>query len=250
MLRAINYALLFEDYDDNIFFLNTLEHFAKENNISIYAYALMDNHVHLLVRGNNESLARFMKQISVKYAAYFNKKNMRTGNLFQGRFRSEAVENDPYFLTVLRYIHQNPLKAGIVTRLEQYKWSSYKTYVATTQENDFLDTSFALEMFKGDKKSFALFNAEANSYFAQKIEPKKRKITDHEIINILKKDFHLNPSSFLELPKDKQRNILRILLNKNASAFQLSRVLSLPRRFVLNTQSVQRGLSPLHSNLH
>ena len=88
----------------------------------------MSNHIHLLVQEREENISDAMKRVGVIYAQYFNKKYQRSGHLFQDRFRSEPVESAEYFLTLLRYIHQNPLKAGLVEKVDDYKWSSWKEY--------------------------------------------------------------------------------------------------------------------------
>jgi putative transposase len=85
----------------------------------------MDNHVHLLTNQGEDSISRIMKRIGTSYAHYFNKKYNRIGHLFQDRFKSETVENDSYLLAVTRYIHNNPVKVGIVDCAFQFQWSSY-----------------------------------------------------------------------------------------------------------------------------
>lgn len=91
----------------------------------LFAYCLMGNHVHLLLREGAEGLSSFMKRVGVRYVYWYNWKYQRTGHLFQDRFRSEAVETDEYFLTALRYIYQNPVKAGLCEDIGGYRWSSY-----------------------------------------------------------------------------------------------------------------------------
>lgn len=88
----------------------------------LYNYCLMDNHVHLLLKTGSEPLSHLMKRIGVRYAAFYKWKYHRTGHLFQDRFRSEAVEDDSYFLAVYRYITLNPVKAGLCTKPGQYPW--------------------------------------------------------------------------------------------------------------------------------
>ena len=90
----------------------------------------MDNHIHLLLKESSEGLATMMKRINVSFAYYFNQKHQRIGHLFQDRFKSEPIENERYLLAVIRYIHNNPVKAGIVKKPEQYKWSSYNSYLS------------------------------------------------------------------------------------------------------------------------
>jgi putative transposase len=83
----------------------------------------MSNHVHLLVRENDDTISRIMSRIGTSYAKWYNQK-YRSGHVFQGRYGSECVEDDKYLLTVVRYIHSNPVKAGLVRELEAYSWSS------------------------------------------------------------------------------------------------------------------------------
>ena len=94
---------------------------------SLYNYCLMDNHVHLLLKPGSEPLSCLMKRIGVRYAAYYKLKYHRTGHLFQDRFRSEAVEDDSYFLAVYRYITLNPVKAGLCEKPGQYPWCGIRS---------------------------------------------------------------------------------------------------------------------------
>jgi hypothetical protein len=94
----------------------------------------MDNHVHLLIGDNGNDISKIVTSINISYAYYFNRTYQRCGHLFQDRFRSELVDNDGYLLGVSRYIHNNPVKAGIVTELSKYRWSSYNIYSGI--END------------------------------------------------------------------------------------------------------------------
>lgn len=91
-----------------------------------YLYCLMGNHAHLLMREEGKDLSALMKQVGVRFAAYYNWKYQRTGHLFQDRFRSEPVNDDEYFLSVYRYIAWNPVKAGLCGRPGDYRWCSYR----------------------------------------------------------------------------------------------------------------------------
>ena len=99
----------------------------------------MENHVHLLLRGEQPGLSDFMKRLSGTYALYFNEHYDRVGTLFQSRFRSEPVEDERYFLTALRYIILNPERAGLGQR-DRYEWSCYREYMGKA---GICDTSFA-----------------------------------------------------------------------------------------------------------
>ena len=138
MLRGINRQDIFEDERDYMQFhasmLGLIDRFDDNGNrlpplCSIYAYCLMSNHVHLLIREREEKISETIKRLGVTYAHYFNRKYDRNGHLFQDRFRSEPVNDMNYFVTLLRYIHQNPVKAGISAEVEGYPWSSWWEYV-------------------------------------------------------------------------------------------------------------------------
>ena len=113
ILRGINRENLVYDGTDYARFLSTVERFRKESDAEIAAMCLMSNHVHLLLKEEHGCFAMIMKKIAVSYAAYYNKKYDRVGHVFQDRFRSEAIHDERQFLSVLRYIYQNPQKSGI-----------------------------------------------------------------------------------------------------------------------------------------
>jgi putative transposase len=149
IIRGINHQVVFHDEEDYARFHQTLRRYKEKSAYEIYAYCLMDNHVHLLLKVNQEPLEQIMRRICGSYVYWYNAKYQRIGNLFQDRFKSEAVEDDRYLLTVLRYIHQNPLIAGIVQRIENYPWSSMREYLG---EAILVDAGFALEFFHSAKE--------------------------------------------------------------------------------------------------
>ena len=100
---------------------------------SSMAWCLMGNHVHLLIQENDEPIGDTMKRIASSYVYYYNHKYDRIGHLFQERFKSQPVESWGYFLTLLRYIHQNPLKPHLVSDLKDYPWSSWREYLGISQ---------------------------------------------------------------------------------------------------------------------
>lgn len=149
MMRGINRQTIFEDEEDYQRFIETIDRYKETCGYEIYAYCLMGNHVHLLLRVGHEPLEQVMRRICGSYVYWYNWKYQRTGNLFQGRFKSETVEEDAYFMVVLRYIHQNPLKAGMVSRNEHYKWSSISEYITRPK---IVDTDFPLALFSQDRE--------------------------------------------------------------------------------------------------
>jgi REP element-mobilizing transposase RayT len=129
MLRGNSGRDIFIDDEDRHRFLNILTDKKKDNEFVLYAYCLMDNHIHLLLKENKDNISHIMKRIGTAYAVYFNKKYQQNGHLFQDRFKSEVIEAEPYLLAVIRYIHNNPLKVRLVKLPEDYKWSSYSEYL-------------------------------------------------------------------------------------------------------------------------
>lgn len=137
MMRGINHQDIFEDESDYWKFLKLLRMQTHPEDkqghqlpahLTLYAYCLMSNHVHLLVREQDEGLVAPIKSIAISYAQYFNYKYEHSGQLFQDRFKSEPVNDMGYFVTLLRYIHQNPVAAGIASTVGGYTWSSWCEY--------------------------------------------------------------------------------------------------------------------------
>ncbi|MFA5384572.1 MAG: transposase [Eubacteriales bacterium] len=152
IIRGNERKNIFYDEDDKRRFLEIVKEKMQGNRFSVQVYCLMDNHVHMLIKEEKEDVSNAIKRINVSYVYYFNAKYKRIGHLFQDRFRSEAVEEDRYLLALARYIHQNPVKAGIVKSIEDYKWSSYQYYI--NQKLYFagvLDTEAILGLFSEDK---------------------------------------------------------------------------------------------------
>ena len=148
MIRGINRQSIFEEDEDKERFIKTIKYYKAISKYEIYAYCLMNNHVHLLIKEVIEPISLVMQRINGSYGIWYNQKYERCGYLFQGRFRSEPVEDDRYFNTVFRYIHQNPLKANLVKDIKVWKWSSFNEYF---KKASFIDTHIILEMFSNNK---------------------------------------------------------------------------------------------------
>lgn len=150
MNKGVSNQIMFEDVTDCKYFLNLLKIYKKEYNIKIVAYCLMENHYHLLIIDKDCNISAFMQALQSRYAEFFNFHHKRCGPLHNGRFQSEVVENDEYLLTVLRYIIQNPQKAGI-SSYKDYKWSSYAEFFSN--KNDCIsDVSYIKMLFINQKE--------------------------------------------------------------------------------------------------
>ena len=109
MLRGINKQIIFEDEEDNKKFLEVLKECKDICDFKLFAYCLMGNHIHLLLKVEKEELEQIFKRIGARFVYWYNLKYKRSGHLFQDRFKSEPINDDNYFLNVLHYIHQNPV---------------------------------------------------------------------------------------------------------------------------------------------
>lgn len=130
IMRGINRESIFCTREAKKQMLDILKEKVADNNIGIYAYCVMDNHIHLLLKAEPEDLVVAMKKANGSFAMYYNREQKRIGPVFQDRYKSECVENEGYFWGALRYIHLNPVKACIVSKAEEYEWSSIKDYLA------------------------------------------------------------------------------------------------------------------------
>ncbi|MBR4573335.1 MAG: transposase [Lachnospiraceae bacterium] len=154
MIRGNNRQNIFMDNMDRMTFLKYLAECKAKFGFKIYAYCLMTNHVHLLIRAESSTLGLIFRRIDSRYAMWINKKYDRVGHVFQDRFKSENVENERYFLTVLRYIIQNPAKAGLEKQPGSYPWTSFREYEGGP--GTLTDTSLAIKI-AGSQKTLARY---------------------------------------------------------------------------------------------
>ena len=136
---------IFEDDDDHLKFLELLSKAQAETAVETYAWCLMSNHVHLIVRGSLKEVSGMMRRILGPYALFFNSRHDRVGHVFQGRFSSVPILDEAQLLMAVRYVHDNPTKAGICA-CEEYPWSSYCEYVTG---GVYTSTGPVLEMLGG-----------------------------------------------------------------------------------------------------
>ena len=152
MLRGNERKNIFFCDDDKHVFIETIYRMKQKQRFNLHAYCLMDNHVHFMISEDTEDISKVIKRIAISYAYYVNKKYNRVGHLFQDRFKSEVVSDNAYIVALARYIHNNPRKAGMITELKNYKWSSYNGYFSEQNHApDLLDMGLVLGMFSTDE---------------------------------------------------------------------------------------------------
>ena len=226
MLRGIDKRDIFLTNSDYEKFIECLKKSKKKASYTIYAYCLMTNHIHMLIKAEEEEIGDTIRRITVSYAQYYNIKNGRTGHLFQNRFKSEPVNTDRYFLTVLRYIHQNPVKAGMVENVEDYRWSSYNIYAHKNSLVDLIDIGFGLGYFR-DIEEFKVYTNEKTEDKCLEYEPIKR-YRDEELKDMVSLLVNIPSLKTLDIEtRDKKLKLIKE--ETGASNRQLSRVLEIGR---------------------
>ena len=146
-VRGDNREPIFFVESDYRRYLKLLNEARREYDCRLFAYVLMTNHVHLMVQtGALHSVSKFMQWVNTTYTIYINKKYHRVGHIFQGRYHSVLAEKDSYALELTRYIHLNPVRAGMVRSPEQYRWSSYRAYLGKGIDQVGVDTEQMLGM--------------------------------------------------------------------------------------------------------
>ena len=230
MLRGINQQQIFEDEEDNLKFLETLLKYKEQCRYEIYAYCLMGNHAHILLKEGKEDLTLVLKRIAGSYVYWYNRKYHRSGHLFQDRFKSEPVEDEAYFLTVIRYIHQNPIKAGMCKKIDEYKFSSYNEYINNAT---LIDTEFCLAII--DKEQFIEFNNEFNNSICLDISDSDFRLTDDEALKIIWQTCGCKSvSDFQKFDKVKRNCYIEKIHQQGLSIRQISRLTGLSRKIVEN----------------
>lgn len=217
IFRGICRQNIFEDLRDYEKMLEFIKQVKRELEYDIYAYCLMTNHVHLFIKEKNAGdIIKIMSKILTQYAGWFNRKYLRSGALFGDRYKSEAIEDDRYLFSLVRYIHQNPLKAGIVSKLEEYEWSSYNDYI-NPNNNLLTDTTFLLNQFSNNKdKAIELFiefnyQADDNDFSISDGRRKNEDSIKRIIMSLIDGE---QPHTIKSMQKDK-RNLIIYKLHKD-----------------------------------
>ena len=224
--RGVGKQVLFNEDSDYHYYLKILRHFCQECNVTLIAFCLMENHVHLLASVPQGDFSVFMKKIGISYSYYYNKKYERTGHLFQGRYLSEPVNNEQSFLAVFRYILNNPQKAGIC-RADAYRWSSYHLF---QEPESMVDTSLLCTLIGGKDtyRKFLSVDVDDNC-----LEYKSNPKNDEWAKTVIRQCFGKKSGTFLQsLSKSDRNKSLRILKENGLSVRQIERLTGISRNIV------------------
>lgn len=229
MLKGIDGRNIFMHEGDRKKFIDQVLQAKEKDNFSLLAYCLMDNHVHLLLE-ESEELGTTMKRITVGYVLWHNNQYGRSGHLFQNRYLSEAVETDQYLMTVARYIHQNPVKAGMVDQAISYSWSSYQQYIdAYSGKITGINPERIMVYFKTKNDFEAFMNMQKDDkclgYKGEK------RIADDELADIIREKYRVQVGQ--KMVKEKLKALVQeIYANERTNIRQLARVLGLSKGMV------------------
>ena len=222
IVRGVSRQIIFEDDGDRAFFMSRVVSYRKEFDGELLAWCLMDNHVHLLLKMPFTNLSRFMHALLTDYAGYFNRVHGRTGPLFEGRFKSEPVESDEYLMTVVRYIHRNPVKAKM-TDGPSYPWSSYDEYC--DGKDGWVQTGFVLGVF-GSKTEFLKFHGEDEDDSCLEVpDLDRRRLPDEEALHIAEEVLGNGIVGHIKaMPRNERNAALAALKESGLSVRQIQRL--------------------------
>ena len=201
---------IFQTKEDYWLFIDLLEELYEVFHVKVAAYCLMSNHYHLLLQTPDANISRSMRHLNGVYTQRYNKRHSCDGQLFRGRYKSIVVESDSYALELVRYIHRNPLEAGLVDNLQKYQWSTHKIYLSDAKKWAWLHKDYILKIFSKSKpesirlyKQFILKETpeEINKIFGRRNLPAV--LGSKTFVDWIKDNF-FNLKEFEEIPETKK----------------------------------------------
>jgi len=237
IFKGISRQNIFEEEKDYFKLKEIMQKVKKEMNFDLYAYCFMTNHVHLFIKEKEVGdISKIMTKTLSHYATWFNIKYQRSGTLFCNRYKSEPVEDEAYYLGLIRYIHQNPAKAKMVSELSEYPYSSYVEYVRNN--SDITDIDFTLDIINEKSRKEAINHFKE---FHEIEETENFEITDSrkkspESIRriIMSETSGDEPSMIKAYDKEKRNAVVRALIfEKGISKSALERATGISRGTII-----------------
>lgn len=236
MIRGINKEYLFKNNKHKEKFFDLIKKEEQEGLIKIGAWCIMDNHVHFVLKASLKEMSKAIKIVCLKYAAYYNNASNRIGPVFGDRYKSENIEDDNYMLQVIRYIHNNPLKANIVKNTSDYKWSSFNHFIK--QSNFILkeQKDFILRFFDNNISQFIEYHKQVdnNEYIEIKEEQEKFKL---EVGQKIIEDFFedkgiISEKELASNPEWKDELVVKLKSNSHLTLRQIAKLTGLSLNIV------------------
>ncbi len=214
MVQGINKEKIFLMEREKLEYIKLLYKYKDDYNINIIAYCVMNNHVHILINTENiNNLTKYMHKINTSYGIYFNKNRNRVGYVYRDRFKTQVINNEKHLNNCIIYIHNNPVKANICKYANEYRFSSYKSFLYKRNEN------LMIKIF-GDKNTYINSNKEQNLIDMNFIEDETD--NDINIKNTINEYFIENKTNYLEIKID--TNLLEKITKKLKNTYNLSNI--------------------------
>ena len=247
IMRGINREFIFSDDEDHRKYLRLLVKYQKECGFTLYAWCIMSNHVHLLLREGEVPVSEIFRKLGTSYVYWYNSRHGRVGHLFQDRFKSQIIDSVPYFLHAIRYIHLNPVKAGICKDPGEYLYSSYRDYFG---EESIVDAKYVLQYMS--RNEFVAFHhvlspsgeaeKDSNYSFIEMNENVSRRVTDEELKGLIIRSSGCDSAwDFLNLSDERQCDVIWEMLCSGASVRQLSRLTARSECFIRRVRDERAG---------
>ncbi len=238
IFRGINHMNIFEEEDDYRKMLEIFTNMKKHESIQIYAYCLMTNHVHIFLKEKETGdIKKVMHKLLTTYVCWFNRKYHRSGSLIGNRYKSEPIENEKYYFALVRYIHQNPVRAKMCKRVNEYKWSSYNDYI-TNGTNTLTDISFTLDMISLEREEAISSFSEMNQ-IVETINfdiTNNKKLTPDQISRKIERISDMEPENISKLSRIERNQILAKLREEGMTIGQLERATGISRGIITNAK--------------
>lgn len=234
MLRGIERKQIFYDAEDYSHFTEILVKLKKRCGFTLHAYCLMGNHIHLLIEEGEEELSMIFRRLGAAFVYWYNVKYERTGHLFQDRYKSEPVDSERYYLTVLRYIIRNPVQAGLCESLEEYEYSSGREYLLS--ERGITDTAFCRKLINAEQLREYL--GKDNDDHCMEMDSSVRiRITDQRAKELILHEFGTySPSPGKTKDREAFNASICRLLHSGLSIRQLSRLAGVSKKVIENAK--------------
>ena len=228
MMRGIDRDCIYQSSKDKGYLLKLIK---EEEQLDLAAYCLMDNHVHFVLHSDSEALTLAFRKINLKYAMHYNFVHDRVGHVFQNRYRSEIVADERYLAHLIRYVHNNPVKAGLVGEARQYMWSSYGEYIGSEDLISLNQKRFILGLFPKGTEEFKAFHVESDEreYLdtAEEIEHHRQKLVECIIADYCRTKGIEDRSLIKSEPQHSKEIIAKLLRHTKLSHRKIAALLQL-----------------------
>lgn len=222
MVRGVGKMEIFPLDTDKLIYLDHIGKVKKEMGFALLAYCLMGNHAHLLIRDERDGLSLAMKRIGIRYAQHFNKSYGRVGHVFQGRFKSQVIESLRQCLVCARYIHNNPVKAGIVPSAEHYPWSSYNAYISS-RKTPLVERELILSEYSADpnvaRQELTRFTQALDREMYSFPEDEVRPCAVDQVRDLFRLE-NVTPTAFKQLNRKKRSELVTAIKKETAASLR------------------------------